>query len=175
MISVNMGESSDQIQRALLSQARGDFRNTTVDLSRWHEFDKTITESIAPVTIPYAEILARSLPTTHFRVQRDFPQVLSLIQAHALLHMSSRRWTAEGKILATLRDYAEVYNLVNGPLSQGLEKSVTENIRQVVEGVSALIERSDLPVLCSQGNVRGLQKPSPKGDTKAVHLLSGLR
>ena len=143
MLSLNMVESSEQIKRALLAQAKGRREDQQPDLTRWHAFDELISANVAPVTIPFAEELAKALPTTHFRVQRDFPQVLSLIQAHALLHKCTRPNTTDGEILATLEDYSAVYKLVNGPLSQGLETAVPDNIRLVVEAVAAMLEGLD--------------------------------
>ncbi len=143
MLSVNMPESSEQIKRALLSQAKGEKEKQQPDLTRWHRFDDYISANVAPIIIPFAEDLANALPTTHFRVQRDFPQVLSLIQAHALLHMCTRPKTPDGEVLATLDDYSAVYALVNGPLSQGLEASVPDNIRIVVEAVAAMLDGQD--------------------------------
>ena len=142
MLTLNMEESSEQIRRTLLVQA-DDRKTEQIDLSRWHELDRQITSNLVPAVIPFASDLAKALPDTHFRVQRDFPQVLSLIRAHALLHMTTRPRTAEGEVAANLDDYSSIYELINEPLSQGLETSVPANIRQVVEAVAAMVGDAD--------------------------------
>jgi hypothetical protein len=87
------------------------------------------------VNIPFARAIATQLPKTHDKVKRDFPQILSLIAAHALLHSCTRK-IDDGRVVATLADYQAVYNLTNDAISQGLDKSVPENIRLIVETVA---------------------------------------
>lgn len=138
MLTVNMPESGEQIRRALLAQARGRSNQEAVDFNKWHELDAFIGGEPNAVSIPFAEPLAKALPVTHFRVQRDFPQVLSLIGAHALLHKGNRARNTDNEIVASLEDYAAVYALVNGPISQGLESAVPDNIRLLVTAVEEL-------------------------------------
>lgn len=90
------------------------------------------------VAIPFAEQLAHKLPLSHFRVQRDFPQVLSLIRAHALMHSCTRERDLDGRLIATIADYTAIYELIAEPLAQGLERAVPNAIRTVVEAVKKL-------------------------------------
>ncbi len=139
MLSLNIRESTDQIRAALLAQALGSRPNQGPDFTRWHEFDRLIGSGSVSVAIPFAASIARALPLTHHRVQRDFPQVLSLISSHALMHKCIRQRNESGEIVATLEDYEEVYDLVNGPLSEGLELAVPVHIRELVEAVSTMV------------------------------------
>ena len=70
---------------------------------------------------------------------RDFPKLLSLISAHALMHQCTRV-TVNGEVVATIDDYAAVFDLVSEPFSQGLEAAVPDRIRLVVEAVSKEID-----------------------------------
>jgi hypothetical protein len=112
--------------------------STPADFTPWHALHDYICSGSALVVIPFAEDLVRRLPVSHFRVLRDFPQVLKLISAHALLHQVNRA-TENGEIVATLDDYEAVYDLVSDALSEGLETSVTKTVREVVEAVEAEI------------------------------------
>jgi hypothetical protein len=138
MLTVNINESSEQIKQALLAQARGKSRTEDVNFDSWHSFDRMIGEGVIDVDIPFAEQLAEALPTTHFRVQRDFPHLLSLIATHALLHKYMRSVDDNGRIIATIHDYAEVHRLVSGPISEGLEMAVPATVREIVEAVAKL-------------------------------------
>lgn len=142
MISVQMLESGEQIRAALIAQAdqsRG--CSYQIDYEPWHQLHMLVGEQSKKVSIPFANALAEALPVSHFRVQRDFPKVLSLIKAHALMHFCSREKDKEGSIMATLEDYTNVYRLVADVLSQGIEVAVPKNLRQVVEAVRELSNR----------------------------------
>jgi hypothetical protein len=109
-------------------------------LSRWHALHDWVCSRPCAVEIPYANALAMSMPTTHPRVQRDFPQLLSLIKSHALLHQCTRERN-DDKIVSTIEDYCAVYELVADALAEGLEVSVPPHIRRVVEAVRDLSKR----------------------------------
>ena len=136
VLSVQMDESLDRIRAALLLQA-GQVRRHEPDLSLWHCLHRCISSGKFHVAIPYAAHLAGGLPLSHFRIQRDFPHLLSLIQAHALLHQCSREHHGD-TLVANLDDYKAVYDLISEPFSQGLERTVAPRIREVVEAVRAL-------------------------------------
>ena len=140
MLSLSMPESADQTRLALLSMAKGVTERYEVDFERWFALDKITSEGCTEVAIPFAEQIAMQLPVTHHRVQRDFPQLLSLISSHALLHKCIRPRADDGAIMANLEDYSAVYSLVNSPFSEGLETAVAEPIRKVVEAVKELSE-----------------------------------
>ena len=85
---------------------------------------------------------------THHKVQRDFPQVLALIKAHALLHSCTgcrERGDADGAVIATVEDYAIVRELVEDILAQGLEVAVPENVREIVRAVKEMTEAATRP------------------------------
>lgn len=136
-ISMHVHESPDRVKEALLKQAAGARIEVSRDLSQWHALHDFVCSGLRGVEIPFAETLANGMPTSHPRVQRDFPKLLSLIRAHALLHQCTRERDGD-RVVATLDDYAAVYKLVAGPMAEALEAAVPEHIRRVVEAVEAL-------------------------------------
>jgi hypothetical protein len=140
MLSVGMNESPEHIRQALMAQAEGwSTKPQPIDTTRWHNFYEYVRLANTKVLTPFAMRIVDRLPTTHDRIRRDFPHVLSLIRAHALLHeMHRETWRAS--IVANERDYAAVRELVDDALSQGLAVAVPDAIRRVVEGVQALSE-----------------------------------
>jgi hypothetical protein len=68
--------------------------------------------------------------------------VLNLICAHAILQQASRQRDPHGRIVATLDDYAAVYELVIDIISQGVQATVDSRIRDTVAAAKEL----DTPV-----------------------------
>jgi hypothetical protein len=56
------------------------------------------------VVIPFAEVLSDLLPAKAIRMRRDFRQLLTCVQAIALLYQCQRPKTEDGAIIATLED-----------------------------------------------------------------------
>ncbi len=90
------------------------------------------------VVVPYAAALASLIPANTVRIRRDFGHLLSLIEAHALLHRLSRERDDEGRIVATLRDYNLVRDMVERVLSNALGATVSDEMRQTVTVVRRL-------------------------------------
>jgi hypothetical protein len=76
------------------------------------------------------------------RLRRDFSVILSLIKAHAILHQATRERDAEGRIVATLEDYARVRELVANLIAEGVEATVPPTIRETVNAVEKIIRES---------------------------------
>ena len=157
MLSYHLDESHERIRDVLVSQATGSrSERRPLDIEPWVKLHAAVSAGNMSVEIPYAEALADKLPLSHFRVVRDFPQILSLIKAHALVHSCTRNRGEAGEVIATVPDYRAVYDLIAGPLSEGLEAAVPEQIRVVVEAVKALQE-TDQPVPFF-GNAEGVSQ-----------------
>ncbi|MFO1183686.1 MAG: helix-turn-helix domain-containing protein [Bauldia sp.] len=159
MLSVTLDESPETIRQVLRNQALGlDESANVVDYVPYHALHQLVGSEPTDVNIPFASVLADALPTTHNRVQRDFPKVLGLVKAHALLHQWGRSRDAGGRCIASLDDYEVVYGLVAEPLSQGVEASVTETMRDVVGGVAKLTggrRQSEFPMSVSDMDTAG--------------------
>ncbi|RUU14379.1 hypothetical protein EOD23_01120 [Mesorhizobium sp. USDA-HM6] len=141
MLTLNMDEDPDKIRQALRNKAMGKSKGEIqLDLRPWHELHNYIFENNIKVYIPYAEKIADLIPVETFKVQRDFPKFLSLIKACSLVHHNKREEDNEGNIIANKEDYRVVYDLLNRPLAEGLDKSVKSGVKSVVEAVREIYQ-----------------------------------
>src|SRR5829696_1656080 len=136
-LSLSVTDTREQTRRVFRALADG--RTKEPDRRRWHALQTWLEAGEHRVTIPYAGALAEKMGDVAVRLRRDFSVVLSLIEAHAILHQASRERDAEGRVLATLEDYACVRELVSGLISEGVEATVPNTIRQTVEAVDNVI------------------------------------
>ena len=141
MLSVTVRDTADQtagVLGALAERANGHHEGEP-DLAPWQALQTWLElAGCRDVTIPYAHALAAGCNPKAVRLRRDFGKLLSLIQTHAMLHQGSRERDAKGRIVATLADYAAVHDLVIAPISEGVEATVSEIVRETVEAVSEL-------------------------------------
>ena len=89
------------------------------------------------VVIPFAHELADMISTAAVRMRRDFSQLLTVIQTIALLHQAQRERDHQGRIIATLDDYAVARWLLEEVFTATVNE-VTPAIRQTVEAVALL-------------------------------------
>jgi hypothetical protein len=64
------------------------------------------------------------VPPVAVRLRRDFEALLNLIRAHAVLHRATRETDQDGRVVATVEDYARVRELVADLVSEGVEAAV---------------------------------------------------
>ncbi len=148
MLSYHIDESPDRVEEALIAIAVGAVTEPTEEeLQPWHDLYRAVKETDRKVIVPFAAEIAKRLPTSHFRIMRDFAKVISLIKAHALLHSCTghRERGGDGAVIATLEDYAAVRDLVEDTLANGLEVAVPENVREVVRAVKEMTDAATRP------------------------------
>jgi MarR family protein len=87
------------------------------------------------VMIPFAEILSDLLPAKAVRMRRDFRQLLTCIQAIALLSQCQRQKTEDGAIIATLDDYCQARDLLAPIFDSIAAGGITPAVRDTVEAV----------------------------------------
>lgn len=88
------------------------------------------------VIIPFAEAIGQRLPPCPgARMKRDFSQILSLLQAHALLHWRDRQWDRSGRLIAMIDDYAAVRPLVAEMFATAAGDGISTTLRNIVEAV----------------------------------------
>lgn len=136
LISVNVTDTPAQtkaVLRAIASEVTQE-----PDYYVWHALQLWLKTQKNAATIPYADILADLVPPDAVRLRRDFKALLSLIRAHAILHQAGRARDGEERIIATLEDYGVVRDLVMGPMSEGVGKSVSATVRETVQAVNEL-------------------------------------
>jgi hypothetical protein len=94
------------------------------------------------VVAPYAKALAERIPPVSIRLRRDFPAILSLINAHTLLHPINRTRDDQGRIVATIEDYEAVRDLVADLIAEGTDSAVPSTVRETCEAVRRLRKAS---------------------------------
>jgi hypothetical protein len=141
MLSVQVDDSPAQTQAIMLAQARGSTMQP--DFLPWHELQNWVATQDTEVHIPFAKELAQAIPPAAVRLRRDFPTLLGLIQAHAILHQSSRERDSQGRIVAHMEDYAAVRELVADLMSQGVGAAVKPKVRQTVGVVASFLSAPD--------------------------------
>jgi hypothetical protein len=116
--------------------------NDEAELMDWVALQEWLDCAEHRVVVPFAQRVAKLMPPVAVRLRRDFPAVMSLIQAHALLHQKTRKRDEQGRIIATLRDYIVVRELIKGVIAEAAEQSVPKSIRETVEAVMELLKGS---------------------------------
>jgi hypothetical protein len=145
ILSVTVQDTPEQ-SKAILRSLAAECSNEP-DLSDWIGFQEWIGEAEHRVTIPYAGRLADCSNPVATRVRRDFNQLLNLVRAHTILHQKNRERDAEGKIIATIEDYAVVYDLVVDIITEGLGASVSDAVRATIAAVEGIVDNE--PVIGS--------------------------
>jgi len=121
LFDIYVDESPEQTARILRMkalQAEKGAPNNEALVKVW----RCMQELLNPyeVVIPYASQLAGFFPTDKLRARRDFPRLLSLIKAHALLYQKQRRKSKDGKVIAELSDLEGVLPLIEIVVAQSL-------------------------------------------------------
>jgi hypothetical protein len=141
-VSVTVTDTPDQTKAIMKAQAKGQSCAESCadapDVGPWHALQRAITLGQKRVEIRFAGALADLIPPVAVRLRRDFPMLLALIQAHALLHQGNRERSAGGAIIATIGDYAAVREIVADLVSHGVDATVPATVRATVEAVAKI-------------------------------------
>ncbi len=113
-----------------------------VDLGPFRALQRLLELEQPQAVVPFAMALAQGCDPTAVRLRRDFMAVLTLIKTHAILHAPHREKDAQGRVIATVGDYAAVYELVADLVSYGTGQKVPEKMRETVEAVRLLAEEA---------------------------------
>jgi hypothetical protein len=140
MLSLTVTDTTEQT--ASVFQALAEERPNEIDLSRWQALQTWLAAGPPAVVIPFAKELAALVPPVAVRLRRDFRTVLTLIQAHALLHQASRGRDEAGRVIASIDDYAAIRDLVADLVAAGVEATVRPEVRETIRAVARLVEQS---------------------------------
>jgi hypothetical protein len=138
LFSIPVSDTPEQTRAVLLEVAR-DGRRPTLHVEPWHALQECLEPAERRVVVPYAPKLAELIPPLAVRLRRDFPALLTLIKAHALLHQATRLRDETGAIIAALEDYAAVRALVEDLIAEGMEATVSPAARETVAAVGELV------------------------------------
>jgi hypothetical protein len=137
LISIPIDDTQNPTLAVMRAIAAGNGR--AVDMTEWHELQYWLADGERRVVVPFAVELAESIPPIAVRLRRDFGSLLGLVRAHALLHRATRQTDEDGRILATLTDYAAVRELVDDLISDGVGAQVSKATRDTVEAVAKIV------------------------------------
>jgi uncharacterized protein YerC len=145
LLSPQVDESVEQTQRIVLSAAREyesaaervvDDRDAFIALQQWLEH-----RGNRRVVIPYASAVARKLATETLRVRRDVHKIFTLMAASAFLHQRQRP-QVDGAVVATVRDYEIVHELLDDAMTATQQGGLTERLRAAVAVVQETCARN---------------------------------
>jgi hypothetical protein len=171
----------DPTQTAGILQSLADRANGRLpeepDYTQWHALHTWLElAGCRDVTIPFAHDLATLADTRAVRLRRDFGALLNLVCAHAILHQCTRERDQYGRIVATLADYAAVYDLLEEVVGDAIQATVAKTTRETVNTVARLIEdakREGKPTEVSKAQLStalGLDKSAAgRRATRAIH------
>ena len=138
LISIPIDDTRGQTAAVMRAVAAGS--GARLDMSEWHNLQYWLTDGERRVVVPFGELLAEMIPPIAVRLRRDFGSVLGLVRTHALLHRATRDTDEDGRVIATLDDYAVVRELVDDLISDGIGAQVSEATRETVEVVGLLTD-----------------------------------
>jgi hypothetical protein len=111
------------------------------------------------VTIHFATALANMVPVGHLRMRRDFRQLLTVVQAIAILYQRQRARDAAGRIVATLDDYRMARELLLEIFTAAATGGVTPQVRQTVQALLEFHAKASAPMTVKAlGEALGLAK-----------------
>ncbi len=148
LLSIRVTDTPEQTRSVLRALAEGGPQH--VDNTVWHALQAWLASAEHQVVIPYAKQLAELVPPVAVRLRRDFGTLLALVRAHALLHQANRDRDDEGRVVATVTDYAAVRSLVADLIAEGVEATVSPTTRETVAAVEALIARGKRTTLAGE-------------------------
>ena len=141
VLEVHLPDDPGQTKEILRAQARraqAPEELDAVDVEPFLELQRWLTEEgERRVSIPFAGHLAEEVPTHGVRMRRDFQQLLTCIQAIALLYQCQRNRDASGAIIATIEDYEQARRLLAPVFDAVCAEGLTLAIRETVEAVRA--------------------------------------
>ena len=139
MLSISISNTIEDNRNIVLSQAEifGGAEPTIPNTAPWHVLHDYIDAGSKAVSIPYLKDLASKVSVTTERMKRDWPQVIMLIKASALLHQGTRIKT-NGQIIASKEDYRLVHGLVADLLAEQAGAMVASGVRAIVDAVTSV-------------------------------------
>ena len=111
MLPFHVSESQEQTRGvidSLASRVAGDTAASS-DLSAWHDLQRWIAYGPNDAIIPFARQIASKIPPAMVRFRRDVGSLFSFIKASAILHQAQRQKDSQGRVIATIADYALAY------------------------------------------------------------------
>jgi hypothetical protein len=144
LVRLEIDESEKQTRRVVKKVARlRCFNLASPDPARfqqWHDAQRWLALGEKRVAVPYAEVLAEMFGSYRStRLRRDVGQLVTCIQAHALLHREHRERDEDGCLIADIdHDYAAAYQLMSEFMASAAEVRLRKRIHETVKAVRDL-------------------------------------
>jgi hypothetical protein len=135
MLSWHIHEDREQtaaVMTGIAKRAIGTV-GASIDLASWHDFQRWIALGPNDAVIPFAQQITDAIKPLMVRFRRDVGSLFSFIKASALLHQAQRQKDAQGRVIATVADYAIAHPIFSKVMAESSGKAVTENVRVVVK------------------------------------------
>ena len=138
VLEVPIPDNAEQTREVLKSQAKraAGTAPQVPDLAPYLALQRYLALQGQPqVIVPYAETLAEEVPAQAVRMRRDFQQLLTCIEAIALLYQCQRQRKPNGAIIASLDDYARARRILAPIFDTIMAEGVTPAIRSLIAAV----------------------------------------
>ena len=136
MISITVDQSAEQKRKVLLAKAdafNGIIASQEI-INDMQSISIAYRKALKKVEIPYVKKIAESMDTNFDQVLRHFDKMLSLIEAHALLHQEDRD-IKDGKVIANEEDYSVVCSLLEPILSIQSKKVIDSDMIKIIKAI----------------------------------------
>ena len=136
MISITVDQSAEQKRKVLLAKAdafNGIIASEEI-IKDMQSISIAYRKALKKVEIPYVKNIAESMDTNFDQVLRHFDKMLSLIEAHALLHQEDRD-IKDGKVIANEEDYSVVCSLLEPILSIQSKKVIDSDMIKIIKAI----------------------------------------
>jgi predicted RNA-binding Zn-ribbon protein involved in translation (DUF1610 family) len=144
------------------------------DLRSWHEAQRWLAEEgTHEVAIPFATTLATLFPAKLVRARRDFEQLITLIEACAILHQQQRERDEQGRIIATETDYRIIYDLAGSVFGAAAAEGVTPAVRETIVTVAALTNGDEGTTVSAHAVATALKLGRPAVSRRLTLALKG--
>lgn len=140
LFTLEIGDSKEQIGAALETQAALETEGSKPLDGSLVAFQHYLQlKTPFKVIVPFAGELAKAMDkmASAPRILRDFARLLSLIKSAAIIRHHWRQTDSQGRLVATLADYATVRELVNAMYVDS-STGATSEVRALVEAVKTL-------------------------------------
>jgi hypothetical protein len=138
VLEVPVRDDEEQTRAVMKAHARtvGPSKASPPDLAPFLALQRWLAlQGAQRIIIPFAETLSELLPAKAVRMRRDFRQLLTCVQAIALLYQCQRQKTDDGAIIATLEDYRQARELLAPIFDSVAAEGITPAVRSTVEAV----------------------------------------
>ena len=139
MLAWHIHEDRDQtaaVMTGIATHASGVVAAPT-DLAVWHDLQHWIALGPNDAVVPFAQQIATKIPPLMVRFRRDIGSLFNFIKASALLHQAQRQRDDQGRVVATVADYALAYPIFSKVLAESSGKAVADNVSAVIKLVAA--------------------------------------